>query len=310
MSRKIILDKGQAPGDILVFTGAVRDLKKAHPDFEIDVRSPCMAIFENNPYLTPLDQTDPDVEYYDVGYDDIHNCGWSGRHFSTAYHMQLEKLLGVAVPQTDLSPDVHLSDNEKSWVSQVEDAFDYSGPFWLINPGFKADFPLKNWGYPNWQRVVDLLCDRVQFVQVGELSPGHEHQALEGVIDLRGRTDLRQLIRLSYHAQGSACHVTMLMHLMAAWQKPCVIVAGGREPRRWEMYPNHRYIDTCGCLPCCQYNGCWKSGRIEETDSGIINKKCVNTAGNLPRCMQLIKPERVADEIMMYYNGGVLKHTK
>ena len=36
------------------------------------------------------------------------------------------------------------------------------------------------------------------------------------VLDLRGKTDLRQLIRLVYHAQGVLCPVTLAMHLAAA----------------------------------------------------------------------------------------------
>jgi len=385
--RKIILDKGQSPGDIIVFTGAVRDLKTAHPDYQIQINTCCSAIFENNPHITSLDSflKDPDVvpvranlekigysniekpievfreltkqrkiiaklqndklwhyyhvdtpvnadgtyskegilfsafqkteskdfdvERYDVPYDDIHNSGWSGRHFSTAYHLQLEKLLGVPVPQTSLLPDIHLSNEEKGWTSQVEDEFGYRGKFWLICPGHKIDYPLKEWGFDNWQSFVDILRDRVQFVSIGEKVAGHSHAALDGVLDLVGKTDLRQLIRLAYHAQGAVCHVTSVMHLMAAWQKPCVVIAGGREPRRWEMYPNHRYLDTNGCLPCCSYDGCWLSGHIalnEETDK-MENKRCKQMVGGSPQCMQMIKPERVAEELMNYYLGGMLK---
>ena len=57
-------------------------------------------------------------------------------------------------------------------------------------------------------------------------------------------------MRLTYHAQGMLCPVTALMHLAAAaemkggWPKnrPCVVVAGGREPMQWEAYPHHQYI--------------------------------------------------------------------
>ena len=52
------------------------------------------------------------------------------------------------------------------------------------------------------------------FVQVGETE--HHHPALRGVLDLRGRTDLRQLVRLVHHAQGVLCRVTLAMHLAAA----------------------------------------------------------------------------------------------
>ena len=41
--------------------------------------------------------------------------------------------------------------------------------------------------------------------------------------------------------------------------RPCVVIAGGREPAHWEMYPHHQYISNNGTLSCCQEGGCWKS---------------------------------------------------
>jgi len=40
----------------MMLTAAVRDLKLSFPNFEIDVRTSCSEIWENNPYLTPLDE--------------------------------------------------------------------------------------------------------------------------------------------------------------------------------------------------------------------------------------------------------------
>jgi len=310
--RKIILDKGQSPGDILVFTCALRDLKKAHPDWLIDVRSCVPEIFENSPHITKLKESE--AEYVDVSYPDIQNSGKSGRHFSRAYHIFLEEKLKTKIPQTTIYPEVHLTDKEKAWTSQVAEIgtapvteqTGYRGPFWLINAGHKLDFPLKQWGFDKWQKLVDILADRVQFVQIGEHHRDHKHPKLNGVIDFTGQTSIRQLIRLAYHAVGSVCHVTFLMHLMAAYQKPCVVVAGGREPRRWEMYPNHRYIDTCGCLPCCEMDGCWNSGHVHWEEPNTPNKQCSNMTGGQPKCMQMITPEMVAEQILMYYHGGVV----
>jgi ADP-heptose:LPS heptosyltransferase len=155
-------------------------------------------------------------------------------------------------------------------------------------------------------------------VQVGELTPDedlkayeqgrlskivHYHPLLKNVLDLRGKTDLRQLIRLTYHAQGAVCGVTALMHMMSAWHKPCVVVSGGREPRRWEQYPMHRFVDTVGWLPCASDNGCWLSGRRQDHGE---NKSCKRMAGNRPLCMQMIDPEWVANEVTGYFRGGVL----
>ena len=372
MKRYITLDIGFSPGDIVVFTRALEDLCKQYPDFDIEVKSPCQQIFENNPYInkkhtpdepkvspcpdnlkkigydidriardsqgiwkemlsdrslavvkdehsdtyyykkidTDLDlfyvkcknQPHKDREFYQVHYEDIHSSGWSGRHFSNAFYIELEELLKVPIKQTSLLPALFLSDEEKGWINQVEQEFDYRGKFWLINAGHKDDYPLKQWGFENWQWLVSMLKDKIQFVQVGEKAPKHHHPELEGVFSLVGKTDLRELVRLSYHAQGMVSHVSLLHHLAAAWQKPCITIAGGREPRRWESYPHMRYLDTNGCLPCASYDGCWLSGKVE----GKENKTCKNLVGGKTKCMQMIKPERVAEEVLNYYTGGML----
>lgn len=368
--RKITLDIGFSPGDIVVFTRAIRDLCEQYPDYDIEIKTCCPEIFQSNPYVNKkhavkepevipiadnLVKDGYDIEkiaknsrgifkklikqrklaalykdgcwYYhkdnidlfyckqsdkpvferehfpQVQYEDIHNSGWSGRHFSNAFYIELEEKLGIKIKQTSLLPDLHLSEEEKGWINQVEQTFNYKGKFWLICSGYKSDYPLKDWGHDNWQKVVDLLRDKIQFVQVGQVTGGHSHTLLSGTLNLLGKTDLRQLIRLSYHAEGGCGHVSLLHHLMAAWQKPIVTVAGGREPRRWESYPHARYINTNGQLPCCAYDGCWKDGRMK----GEENKFCTNMVGCRPRCMQMIKPRQVANEILNYYNGGILQ---
>ena len=68
------------------------------------------------------------------------------------------------------------------------------------------------WDVERCQAVVDHFRGRIQFVQCGEAGKGHVHPPLEGVINLVGRTDLRQIVRLIYHAQGIVCPVTFFMH--------------------------------------------------------------------------------------------------
>ena len=53
--RRLILRNGQSPGDIVMLTAAVRDLKRAlGAAVAVDVWTPCPALWENSPHLTPL----------------------------------------------------------------------------------------------------------------------------------------------------------------------------------------------------------------------------------------------------------------
>lgn len=295
--RKIIFENPLAPGDIIVSTCAIRDLHKAHPGkFLTDIRVPTGAeqIFYNNPYITPLRDDDPACERIKMEYPDIHNSGWSGRPFVTAHTLFLEEKLKVRIPHTSLRPDLHLSQDEMLWPSPVLNEFGYGEDYWIINAGVKNDYTLKY--YHRYQDVVDMLEDTIQFVQVGQLE--HNHPPLHGVLDMRGKTDLRQLFRLSYHAQGSVNAVSLQMVIMAALSKPCVVVAGGREPIRWQLTPDHRFLATNGAMECAQYDGCWKSKKAD----------CVNLLDqDVPLCMDMIRPKDIVRAIEIYYIGKRIK---
>jgi ADP-heptose:LPS heptosyltransferase len=303
--RKLILRNLQSPGDIVMLTAAVRDLHRAHPDeFLTDVRTTCPALWENNPYLTPLSDEDPDVEIVDCHYPLIHRSNTTPVHFLHGFPAYLNEQLGLRIRVTEFKGDIH--------VSEAERAGDF-GPFWLVVSGGKFDYTTKWWDPARYQQVIDHFRGRIQFVQVGE--KGHHHPALEGVVDLRGETTLRQLVRLMYHAQGAISAVSLLMHLAAAVEtpagmprnRPCVVVAGGREPPHFTAYPHHQYIHTVGALRCCDQGGCWKSRVFPVGDGDPKDQDlCVDVVGTLPRCMDLITADEVIRRIEMYYRGGVL----
>jgi FkbM family methyltransferase len=186
-----------------------------------------------------------------------------------------------------------------------------------VAAGGKYDFTNKWWDPKRYQQVIDYFRKKILFVQVG--SADHHHPPLEGVIDLRGRTDLRQLVRLVLHSQGVLCPVTLFMHLAAAVPakagspitRPCVVVAGGREPSHWEAYPHHQFIHTIGALPCCETGGCWKSRVVALGDGDEKDRPqnlCVNVVGNLPKCMDMITADEVIRRIGLYFMSGLHRY--
>jgi ADP-heptose:LPS heptosyltransferase len=313
---KLILRNFLSPGDIVMLTAALRDLHRCYPNkFITDARTSCMELWQNNPYLTPLEETDPEVRAVDCYYPLIHQSNQRPYHFIHAFIADLNEKLRLDIKPTEFKGDIHLSEREKAWPSQACDIFGDDRPFWIIASGGKHDFTNKWWDPGRFQKVVDHFRDKIQFFQVGHAD--HHHPALDGVIDLRGRTNLRHLVRLVYHAQGVLCGVTSLMHLAAAVPtrpgaaptRACVVVAGGREPSQWEAYPHHQFIHTIGALPCCATGGCWKSRLVPLGDGDEKDDPqnlCTNVAGNLPRCMDMITAEEVIRRIKFYFEGGML----
>jgi len=315
---RLILKTRQSPGDVVMMTAAVRDLHRAHPHrFLTDVRSPAKALWEFNPHLTPLEETDPDVRVIEMHYPLIHQSNSRPYHFIHGYIQYLEEQLDCRIPVTDFHGDIYLADVEKRWMSQVEE-LGYRGRFWIMMAGGKFDFTAKWWNPAFYQQVVDHFRGRIQFVQCGERS--HWHPALQGVINLIGKTDIRQFVRLMYHADGVVCPVTFAMHLAAAveskpgqpFHRPCVVLAGGREPAQWEAYPHHQFLSTNGMLPCCENGGCWKS-RCQPVGDGDAKDRdlCeapveVSPTLQIARCMNMLTPADVIRRIELYYEGGLL----
>jgi ADP-heptose:LPS heptosyltransferase len=314
--RKLILTNFQSPGDIVMLTAAVRDLHRCHPgEFLTDVRTPCPALWEHNPYLTPLDEHDPDVTVIRCEYPLIHRSNQEPVHFIHAFPAFLNDQLGLRIRVSDFKGDIHISDEEKRWFSRVEEIKGRSTPFWLLASGGKRDYTIKWWDAARYQEVVDRFRGRIEFVQVGSLD--HHHPPLDGVIDLRGQTDLRQLVRLMYHAQGVISAVSLLMHLAAAIEvrpgmprrRPCVVIAGGREPPQWTAYPHHQFIHTVGALRCCDDGGCWKSRTVPLGDGDEKDRPenlCVDVVGHLPRCMDMITADEVVRRVQWHFEGGAL----
>jgi ADP-heptose:LPS heptosyltransferase len=314
--RKLILRNFQSPGDVLMLTAAVRDLHLTYPGkFQTDVRTPCPALWENNPYLTPLKESDNEVTTIECSYPLIHQSNSSPYHFVHGFRLFLNGALSLDIQPHKFGGDIHLGDDEKRWLSQVDEIT--SAPntrFWIIVSGGKTDYTTKWWDPDRYQEVVDHFRGRLQFVQCGDSGKDHVHPLLRDVINLVGRTDLRQALRLVYNADGIVCPVTFFMHAAAAIEtkpgrplnRPCVIIAGGREPSQWEAYPHHQFLHTNGCLPCCDNGGCWKSrvvplGDGDPKDKDLCEAPIVLSTGRtIPRCLDMITAQDVIRSIERY----------
>ncbi len=317
---KLILKSFQSPGDIVMLTAAVRDLHAAHPGrFQTDVRTSARELWDGNPHLTPLEEGDPAVRSLTMHYPLIHQSNQTSLHFIQGYLQYLETQLGVPVPLTRFCGDLYLDDAEKA--DRIIAGSELPEHYWVVLAGGKYDFTAKWWNPASYQGVVDHFRGKIDFVQCG--ASGHWHPELQGVLNLVGRTSLRDFLRVIYHAQGVLCPVTFAMHAAAALEsapgqpraRPCVVIAGGREPPQWEAYPQHRFLHTVGALSCCQTGGCWKSrcqkvGDGEDKDRRNLCEQPVRISETLviPRCLQMIEPGEVIQHIARYYEGGVLQY--
>lgn len=168
-----------------------------------------------------------------------------------------------------------------------------------------------------------MTRDSVTWVQIGAAE--HSHPALQNVVDLRGRTSIRELILLMHRAGGVITPVSFPMHLAAAtpmWKqpasrrRPCVVLGGGREPASWVGYNEQQYVHTGGALPCCDNGGCWRS-RVEPLGDGdakdkslcIYRVKSAISGKVIQKCMDMIYPEQIALLVRQYLEYSKAKRT-
>lgn len=301
-ARAIILKNHLSPGDVLVMSAAIYSLHRTHPGkFLTAIDTTANALYEHNLDVATVQEVrDAGGEEVQTHYPAIARSNERGITFMQGYCEFFAEALGVPVPLATNRPHVYLSQDEKKWLDQVHEATGRKRPFWLINSGVKKDFTCKGWGHVSYQKVVDILRGKILFVQVG--SKEHLHRPLDGVLDFIGKTDLRQLVRLTHHCDGVLCGVTLLQHLAASLEKPSVVIMGGREPVAWNTYPKQQLLHTIGALDCCKNSGCWQSrvvplGDGEDHDQKLCSQPTFGT-DPVPRCMTIISPEEVAEKIL------------
>ena len=312
---KLFLKQSQSPGDILMLTSAVRDLKKSHPEYQINCKTSAQELWNNNPYLDrSVNERNAD-RVIDMHYPLIHQSTQGQYHFVHGFRLYLEEQLKIRIPAGDFCVDVHMSQQEMNDPYVLNLIGEDDGrKVWVVDAGYKSDFTCKMWEFARFQEVVDRTSDRIRWLQIG--ASGHNHRPLENVVDLIGKTSHRQFISLMYRADGVLTPVSYPLHLSTMqWKghpgehRPCVVIAGGREPQQWECYGTHQFIHCCGILDCCRKGACWKSRVVRLNDgSKQDNSLCLHPVASssgqmIPRCMDMISVDEVVRRINLYLDN-------
>ena len=295
-----------------MLTAAVRDLKAAFPDIRVNVNTTAMELWENNPLLDrSISKINAD-KIIKGEYNIIHNSNNGAYHFIHGFRIDLEKKLGLTIPQGKMCCDLYLNEYEKNSDDYFNSIIKNSNkPVWLINAGFKRDFTCKGWEFKRFQQIVDITSDLITWIQIG--STEHCHAPLRGAINMLGKTTHRQLMNIMYRADGVVTGLSYPMHLATMPMKnfpnrkrPCIVIAGGREPSVWEAYTGHQFVHVAGSMKCCANGGCWKSRVVRLNDGDCKdNSLCIHPVKTgsgqiIPKCMDMISAGKIISLIKMY----------
>lgn len=137
--RSIFIEQWQSPGDIIMLTAAVRDLKLAYPALRINVATTAQEIWNNSPRLDPsLSRDEADAAIY-AEYPDINRCNDGCFHFGHAFAHYLADSLGLNIPVRNVRGEVWINaDEAERFGAWLRDAGLPESGFWLVDAGSRA----------------------------------------------------------------------------------------------------------------------------------------------------------------------------
>ena len=125
----------------------------------------------------------------------------------------------------------------------------------MQSSGMSAPYPMRNkeWYPQRFQEVCTTLCSENTVIQLGSTND----PKLEGAIDLRGKTTIRESAAIMANSLLFIGLVGGLMHLARAVDCRSVIIYGGREtPEQTGYVANKNLYSPVECSPCWLRNSC------------------------------------------------------
>jgi len=243
-------------GDDLMGSVVFRELRKrSKRSIAVVTRNP--ALFEKNPDVEKIiRQTDaflnrcgraglPVVQLAHSGYDAARDADIPPDEHVL---IRLCRLAGIAGP-VELRPYIFLAPAELAAGKLAENQVA------IQSTGMAGPFPIQNreWYPQRFQELCAQLRSDVRVVQLGSPSD----MKLEGAIDLRGKTDLRQSAAVLANSLVFIGLCGFLMHLARAVDCRSVIIYGGREKPAISGYVANKNLYTqVRCAPCWLRNAC------------------------------------------------------
>jgi hypothetical protein len=247
---------GVAPGDDLLCTAVLRELKKRGSD-QLWMMSNYPEIFGGNSDATRVVPVEERYRKFAVQWRvKYHTLDYGSNDFMRdmtsppTRHIIGELCLRVGIKgEIKVRPYFHLHDDERTNAEWA------TGSIAIQSCGLSAKYPMQNkqWFPQRFQAVVNQLKSSYKFVQLGAASD----PALSGATDLRGKTSIREVAAVLSNCRLFVGSVGFLMHLARAVECRSVIIYGGREAPWQSGYScNINLYSPVPCAPCWFWNRC------------------------------------------------------
>lgn len=236
-SPRLDLRRGKGIGDVLLCTPALRELKRRNPACIVRFFTDSPAVLRGLPYI-----------------DEVHPTAAAPAgsllmryENATPTRVHLARVLGdqLGLTVTDILPDCAV---DPVRVEQWKEAWSpLPRPHAIVLRGASDWTPNKNWPVPYWIDLAQSLSHTGTVIEIGapDLLPIPPSGSY---VDLRGRTDLEDLVAAIAAADLYVGPISGPMHIAAAMRKRAVVIVGGYEHPHGVQYPGQTYLYTS--LPC------------------------------------------------------------
>ncbi len=248
----MVLHFGVAPGDDLLCTAVAHELERRKQCVWVCTKYP--ELFKNNPDI----QTTIPIRHrvsHALGLK-IKCINYGGKIPGTDRSLiPHEHLIAMLCRQVgvrgkiEIRPYCHLTEAENNTIQKVPNQIA------IMSSGVSKAFPMlnKEWYIDRFQQVVDKLKNDFNFIQIGASAD----PPLNNVLNLCGKTTLRQTAAILRNSLVFVGQVGFLMHLARAVDCRSVVVYGGREsPWQSGYSANVNLVSNLPCAPCWQWNTC------------------------------------------------------
>ena len=295
MNRTLVLVAWGGVGDAIICTPTIRALKENFPTHKIILYCPARKqwdVFKNNPYIDSLRILNVwsmmRYPYHLFAYKfnrKLINYTLLHFQFVAPSHIYDKSIKEIAadmfnIKLNNLNVDLFLSPEEeltaKKKISVYENVV-------IIHVHSRSSVN-HHWSIEKWNQLVRELPE-YSFIQIGFT----DETAIEGAIDLRGKTTLREAFALLKYADSFVGIDSNFSHVTNAFNIPGVVLFGDSSPTIWGHDNNINIYKNLDCSPCyyylwnqpCPYDhSCMDSISVSEVKEALksqIRKKTKNS---------------------------------
>lgn len=322
MPKKICIMHRASIGDVLLATPVHRAIKECYPDCEVVAVTSYEGyeMLKGNPCidrLLPYENGDPilhviraiwradaalifDIHYRNALFAFLAGIpvriGW-GRHFLTTRvkdeyplifaaekYMSLARLIGVE--GRSLRPlQPMASPEEKRRIADIVEqlkAREKAKKIAVIVPYSLSE--LKNWPVPKYAEIIERLKAHgyASVIMGGKEHYERAERDFPDVMNLTGKTNLRESAEFVAHSDLQICGCTAMLHICSTTDTPVVAIYGPTSPIEWAPRNNCTVVShMLDCSPCynknrapCTDPRCIREIGVEEVWKAVLGRMC------------------------------------